>query len=209
MENDVVSQFTAQLIELVRTSPVWLSSLILFVSVFLEYMFPPFPGDTVLVAGGFFIAQGAIPFLPAALALVTGSITGSMAGWYLGRLAKQNARAKAIVFRFFGDANLEKVHQAYERHGSWMLVVNRFLPGIRGFFMIGAGFTGIPFYKVAIYGTLSALIWNALLVSAGFFLSENLAELIDLFRTYSLVILGAVLSLIAIFILRRYLRRGH
>ncbi|MCC7112505.1 MAG: hypothetical protein IT382_24645, partial [Deltaproteobacteria bacterium] len=64
---------------------------------------------------------------------------------------------------------------------------NRFLPGIRTTFILGAGLFRVPLRDVVIFGGISALLWNALLIGVGWLLGANLDRLQGWLTDYTLV----------------------
>jgi membrane protein DedA with SNARE-associated domain len=69
------------------------------------------------------------------------------------------------------------------------LVFNRFLPALRAFFFLGAGLSRMSAGSVMIYGGISALIWNALLMGAGYAVGSNWDLLRDLVERYTVATL--------------------
>lgn len=170
------------LVQLVETSPLWLSLLLLFFAAWIEYIFPPFPGDTLLVAGGFFVAQGALPLVLTFVVLTLGSVSGCLVGWSLG-LHGLGLR------RLIRAEYLERVQKSYARYGAWLILVNRFVPGLRGAFMITAGLIKMPMRPIVIWGTVSAILWNSVLIGLGYIFSDSLEKLLSLMQTYSKTVL--------------------
>ena len=76
MNIESINEITNHLVKVVETAPAWVSAVVLFFATWIEYIFPPFPGDTILVAGGFFAARGAISLYVTFTVLVLGSTTG-------------------------------------------------------------------------------------------------------------------------------------
>lgn len=188
----------AELWEIVRqTGPYAL--LVLFGASLVEYVFPPFPGDAVTLLGAFYAVQGVQPLPLVFVAVTAGSVAGAAIDYGIGRRL-----GRAAERRLPGEnprhpwASLDRLHAVeakYRRHGDLFILVNRFLPGIRGLFFLAAGTSGMPFRRVMLLGAVSAGVWNALLLGAGFAVGENLERLFGLFRTYSVVawtVLGAV-----------------
>jgi len=192
------------LITIVRDAPQWQSGLLLLFAASAEYIFPPFPGDTVLVVGGFFAAQGAIRFDLVFAALILGTWLGTLAGWSIGHFAMRYERSRALLVRIIQPRNIEKLKNLYARRGNWILFGNRFLPGIRGTFMIAAGMVGVSLGRVLFWSTLSALLWNTLLILAGFWFGKNLDAMISFFENYTLV-LYLVMAAVVLFFLIRFL----
>ena len=57
---------------------------LLFLSAFVENIFPPIPGDTVVLFGAYLVGRGELSFVPVFLTTVAGSFIGFMAIYYLG-----------------------------------------------------------------------------------------------------------------------------
>lgn len=183
---------------------------ILFGASLIEYVFPPFPGDSVVVFGAFYAARGVLP-LPGVFAAVTlGSVAGAAIDYAIGmrlrRAAERRVSDDDSPRRQRALERMERIEAAYRRHGDLTILVNRFLPGIRGFFFVAAGMAGIPRRRVLVLGGISAAIWNALLLGAGWAVGENLDHLEKLFRTYSFIA-WAFLFGVAILLLVRWLAR--
>jgi len=159
--------------------------LILFVATLVEYVFPPFPGDLVVVLGAWYAVQGALSW-PAALVSVTlGAVAGAWIDYRIGaavgrRIDQRMARRSPVT-----EVRLARFEASYRRWGVWLLLLNRFLPGIRAFLFVAAGASGIPLRKVLLYGGVSAVLWNALLLAAGAFLAHNVDELFLLVERYT------------------------
>ncbi|WP_373047394.1 DedA family protein [Vulgatibacter sp.] len=183
------------LVELVReTGPYALVAL--FGASLIEYVFPPFPGDSIVILGAFYATHGELPLAAVFLAVTLGSVVGSAIDYAIGRrlgsAAERRVPESPRRFRWAGLDRLHRVEAAYRRHGDLYILINRFLPGVRGFFFVAAGMAGMPFRRVILLGALSAALWNALLLAAGWAVGENLDRLVALFRTYSFVAWGGL-----------------
>lgn len=167
----------------------WLSLPLLALSAMLEYVFPPFPGDTVTLAGAVLARVGDWSYMGVFLALTLGSVAGSVVAWWAGARGLNEAR----LVRWFGgndgrNAGIHRVLEGYRRFGAPFLVLNRFMPGIRAFFFVGAGIARIPITWVVFYSAISAGAWNALLLLAGYLIGDNLESLHSLMATYVAVV---------------------
>lgn len=154
-----------------------------------EYVFPPFPGDTVVLAGAALVAAYGWPVAPVFIALTAGAAAGSMTAWWVGARWLRR-RATTASER---SAGLRQAIAHLERRGTAYLLLNRFLPGVRAFFFVGAGIAGMRFSVVLFWGLLSAVAWNAVLLAVGFWVGRNVEGLEGLMRDYNLVAGGIVL----------------
>lgn len=172
-----------------------LAPAILFAATLVEYVFPPFPGDLVVVLGAWYAVQGEISW-PAALSAVTaGALAGAWVDYRVGaalgrRVDRRLARRSPI-----SEARLKRFEASYRRWGVLLLLANRFLPGVRAFLFVAAGASGIPLRTVLLFGGVSALLWNGVLLGAGAALVHNADELVQLVERYTRTawtVLGAI-----------------
>ncbi len=162
-----------------------LAPVLLFFATLVEYVFPPFPGDLLVVLGAWYAVRGALSW-PATFASVTaGAVAGAWIDYRIGAALGRRLDRRAAVRSPLTAARLARFEASYRRWGALLLLLNRFFPGIRAFLFLAAGASGIPLRKVLLYGGLSAAIWNALLLVAGGLLAHNAQELVLLFERYT------------------------
>lgn len=161
--------------------------LVLGLAAMLEYVVPPFPGDTITLLGGVYAVRGQHPWPLVFLVVVVGSVAGAAInyafGTWLGR--RFEAHPHASLFGIT-HAKLEEVQARMRRSGPWLLVVNRFLPGIRGVIFIAAGTARIPRRNALLLGAISAMAHTALVLSIGRVVGGNLERLETLVSRYQI-----------------------
>lgn len=177
---------------------------LLFGAAFIEYVFPPFPGDLLVALGAWYAVRGDLSW-PAVYAAVTaGALAGAwvdhQAGVWLGARLEHSPTAA----RFLSPAQLARFEEAYRRWGFWLLILNRFFPGVRGFIFLAAGASGIPVGRAMVLGGISAAAWNGLLLAAGALVARNVDELVALVERYTRVV-GAAVGLVVVVLLARAL----
>lgn len=182
---------------------------ILFVSSVIEYVFPPFPGDTVTLAGAVLVTAFGWAFLPVFAAVTAGSVAGSaiafMAGQWLYRrgflAATTGVRAKEARRQIKG------LVERFDRHGEAYLVINRFLPGVRTFFFVAAGLANMRLPVVLLYSAVSAGVWNLGIMALGLLIGDHIDRIESLVGAYSLVAWIAVAVVILVVVVRWVLAR--
>jgi membrane protein DedA with SNARE-associated domain len=161
-----------------------------------EYVVPILPGDTVTLFGAF-LATGAgrHPLLIYG-AINAGSIAGSLLAYGFGRWLA--GRPGAPVFKSERTRRAIAAIQArFARHGAMYLVINRFLPALRAFFFVAAGMIRMPVWQVLLYGGVSALAWNALILGVAYAVGDNwkaLQRVFERYTTVTFVVIGCVLA---------------
>lgn len=163
-----------------------LSLAVLFFSATIEYIFPPFPGDTVVLAGAVLASVGGWDLWPVLTACTAGSLLGAWLDFRIGLAAAKRRDAGRLGKRFSSSPGLDRILAGYRRWGPAFLAVNRFMPGIRALFFVAAGMARMRTGPVLAWAALSALAWNALLLALGAALGTNLDQLENLARTYAM-----------------------
>jgi membrane-associated protein len=185
---------------LARTGPA--APAILFLGSLVEYVFPPFPGDSLVVLGAWYAVNGKISWPLAFVAVTAGAIAGAWVdyriGVVVGRALERGAERRGRITL----EHVRKVEAAYARWGAWFLLANRFLPGIRAFLFVGAGAARLPVGKVLLWGGISAAAWNALLLVVGAYLVANLTEFVGWLERYTTVAWLVMAGIAALLLVR-------
>ncbi len=159
--------------------------ILLFLNSFLENVVPPVPGDLVTIFGAYLVGIGVLKLTPMIGAALLGSIIGFMfvyyVGLYLGNAFFSDERRK----RLFSPKNTAKAQRWLSRYGYKVILINRFLPGVRSIISPLAGASKMSAGKIALYGSVGMIIWNGLLVFAGLIAGENWEMAAQLFRRYN------------------------
>jgi membrane protein DedA with SNARE-associated domain len=170
------------------------------VSSFMEYVFPPYPGDLIVLFGAALLARGNLsPWATLAVVLV-GSACGCMATFYVGRLLMRSETrwTRGVLAR--ARPQIDEIIERFGRHGSLYLTLNRFLPSIRWLFFIAAGMARLPPSHVLFWGLLSAGLWNGLLLFAGLRLGHNWAaveRLVEVYREIAWAVIAGIVLTVA------------
>ena len=179
-----------------------LGYLVLALASLIEYVVPPFPGDTIALFGVFLAASAEWSALGVYLALDVGAIAGGMIAYAFGRAVAREERRPRWLRGPRVDRSIATITARYAKHGAIYLAINRFVPALRAFFFIGAGIAGLPWPAVMLWGGLSAAAWNALLLALGWWVGSEWDRLRAIAGTYSTVVLAIVVVVILVVIVR-------
>lgn len=161
---------------------------LLFLAAGIEYVFPPFPGDTIVLMGAFLVGARGWDPLPVYAAVNLGGAAGMALTHACGRfLARRDAAWRLRSPRWARLARrLDPLLPLLARRPAWYLLLNRFLPSVRALLFVAAGRAGVSLPRTLLLGGLSALLWNALLLAAGAAIGDNFERLAGLFARYNL-----------------------
>ena len=163
----------------------------------IEYVFPPIPGDTVALFAVALAVRAQLNWLLVYLSMTVGALVGGLLAWGFGLwLAKHEGSWPSFLRSPSATRALDAVRRGYAAHGGMYLVVNRFLPALRAFFFVGAGLSRMSLGAVILYGGISALLWNAILMGVGYAVGSNWEALSDLAERYTVATLTLIVVVV-------------
>jgi membrane protein DedA with SNARE-associated domain len=177
----------------------------------------PIPEEVPVVAGAFFShpAGGAVMKWYFALpACFFGALCGDCvmyaAGYHWGYGVLRNHR---WFVRFQHPENEPFIERALERHGLKVLLIARFLVGLRSPIYLAAGILRIPFRQFLLYDAIAAAPVVGTTFTLGYLFAPHLERLMHDIRTAKYVIMALVLLIAMIvagtwYFKRRYFRES-
>jgi membrane protein DedA with SNARE-associated domain len=175
----------------------------------IEYVVPPFPGDTIALFGIFLAATAGWSAVWVYLALNLGATAGGMIAYGFGRAVAAPERRPRGLRGARTERAIDTITARYRKHGVIYLAVNRFVPALRAFFFVGAGIARLPWPSVALWGGLSAAAWNGLLLALGWAVGASWERMLAAARAYSAVATVLIVAAIALLVLRTLVRRAR
>jgi membrane protein DedA with SNARE-associated domain len=179
--------FLGQLLDwFLGLDPQWMYPM-LFVSAFIENIFPLAPGDTVTVLGAYLVGRGSLGLIPVIATTVSGSLAGFMTIYYIAYTRGQ-AFFTAHLHRILSEKHVRRAQRWIERYGDRVILINRFLAGLRSTVAVFAGMSGLRPRRVLLYSLVSILVWNGILIYAGFLVGSNWCVVIGFLKTYNRIV---------------------
>jgi membrane protein DedA with SNARE-associated domain len=157
-----------------------------------ETVFPPIPSEAVLPLAGYLVFKGELAFLPAVAASTAGSVAGAL---LLAELARRGGRPFAERFVRFARQDAKQLDRAeawFARRGSWVVLLGRFMPGVRSLVALPAGLLRMPRGRYLVLTLIGSAIWNAILIGAGYIMGEEWERVAEVIGPLVLPILGVV-----------------
>lgn len=201
-----MDQFALGLIDFVGQHNGPLGWGVLGLSALIEYIFPPFPGDTVTLFGAFLITAKGWSFAAVLISVLIGSGAGAMLDFHFGRWLKARelrTPGKHVERR----ALVNRLVKRFDRHGEMYIVLNRFLPGVRAVFFVAAGMAGMRWDRVLFWSLVSALLWNLALIGLGSLIGANFEDLVRFMSSYSRIVYAILGALVLAWVVRAVWRR--
>lgn len=190
-------------IEFLKHLPWFWVLVFAFAITFVENIFPPSPSDSILLFMGSLVTLGVVDFIPLLIFSTLGSTCGFLLMFYIGdKFGTTLTRTKK--FSFINDKNLEKPEAWFKKYGYYLIVVNRFLSGTRAVISFFAGMSKLNFTKTLILSTISAALWNFILIELGVIFSKNLNQVINYMSMYGKILFPIIALLIVFYLIKIY-----
>ncbi len=128
---------------------------------FIENLLPPFPGDAFILAAGALAAAGRLEPVTAGLAALVGGMLSVFILYFIGRRYGREYFIRKN-FRFFNAQDIHTTEQKFEKWGALILLVSRFLFGIRSAVSVTAGIVNYPRFQMLLFSGISYAIFITL-----------------------------------------------
>jgi membrane protein DedA with SNARE-associated domain len=159
-------------LEYLNSLPNWLIYILLGLSALVENVFPPVPGDTITAFGAFLVGTQRLSFLGVYISTTVGSLCGFMALFWVGSILGRKFFLEKD-YRFFKAADILKAERWFRKYGYFLVLLNRFFPGIRSVISVAGGISKLKTVPITLLALISACAWNLLWILAGYFLGTN------------------------------------
>jgi len=131
------------------------------------------PGESLVLASGFFAHQGILELFPVMLAAGLGAITGDNIGYVLGaRLGREWLLRKGSRFGI-RKRGLDRVEQFFQRQGPKAVFFGRFVGFARALVPFVAGASDMPYRKFVLYDAAGAVLWTIGFVALGYLVGAS------------------------------------
>jgi membrane protein DedA with SNARE-associated domain len=163
----------------------------------LENVFPPIPSEIILPWAGYLTGQGKMNYVLAVIAATIGSVVGAMVLYWVGH-AFGERRIRYITGRWgkwlgFKEEDIDKANVWFDKYGGIAVMTGRVVPIIRSLISIPAGLRRMPLSQFALYTTAGSLVWNSVLIGAGWILGNNWDEVEKYVGYLQYMVIAAVL----------------
>ncbi len=174
----------------------------------LESIFPPIPSELILPLAGFAASRGDLDLVGAIVWTTLGSLVGALVLYALGALVgEERLRAAARRMPLVRESDLDRVDAWFTRHGGKAVFFGRMVPGIRSLISIPAGVARMPLPRFALLTVAGSLLWNSLLIGAGYALGSRWEVVETWVGRFQEVVVVLLVLLLVLVVVRRIRER--
>lgn len=167
----------------------------------------PLPEDISLILGGYLAHTGAANLPMMMLVGFGGILVGDSLIFYAGRRVGSNVgRSGGFIARIVTPEKRAKVEGLFARHGQKIVMIARFMPGVRAVTYFTAGSAGMPYLRFIFWDGLAALASAPIFVFLGYYFGGELEMLIERLKEGQVAVLGGLGLLVVAYLAYRWNR---
>lgn len=166
----------------------------IFLMMFLESTFFPFPSEVVMIPAGYLVYKGEMNMAMVLFCGIAGSLAGALFNYFLAIYVGRAILIKYGRYFFIKESTIIKTEEFFVNHGHISTFSGRLIPAVRQLISFPAGLARMNLLSFSIYTTLGATIWVVILAYLGYFIGDNEA----LVKEYLRFIIIGILFVLAI-----------
>lgn len=162
MENQVIA-FVSKLAD---KSPL-AAYVFFFINAVLQALFPPYPGDTLIVFQGYLSSHRILNTYLLLLVTFSGTYLSSIFLYSLGLKYHYKLIENRFIKKYVDFNKIKNLKLWFKKYGAIVIIVTKFVPGLSFISIIAAGIFELPVKASYISIAISTLMHNGILFFAG------------------------------------------
>lgn len=167
----------------------------IFIMMFLESSFFPFPSEVVMIPAGYLVYKGEMNMYLVILFGILGSLAGALFNYYLAVKFGRKFLIRYGKYFFIKEETIVKMENFFKNHGHISTFSGRLIPAVRQYISFPAGLARMNLFIFCLYTSLGAGIWVVILTLLGYYLGDNEGLIKEYLRYIIVVILIALAAL--------------
>ena len=129
----------------------------------------PVPGETVLIAAAFYSGLGHLNIFAVFVVGFIAAVIGDNIGFAIGRYGGTQLVERFGKYIFLTPPRIKKAEQFFNRQGGKIIVIARFIEGLRQANGIIAGLSEMKWARFVLFNVIGAGLWVGLWSAVGYF----------------------------------------
>jgi membrane protein DedA with SNARE-associated domain len=176
--------------------------------VFLEDFGVPVPGETILVLGAVYAGTGRLSVFLVGLVGFMAAVLGDNVGFAIGHFGGRPLIERFGRYILLTPERVDRATGFFERHGGKIIVVARFIEGLRQANGIIAGISGMHWARFLVFNAIGAALWVAVWTSIGYFSGSHITTIYNTATRYDTYLLIAA-ALVVVAVIARHVWRSR
>jgi membrane protein DedA with SNARE-associated domain len=144
----------------------------------------PAPGQTIMVAAAIYAGAGRMNIFGVAAVCFVAAVLGDNVGYWIGKRGGRKAVHRFGKYIFLTPERFGRAEKFFQRRGNRIVVVARFIDGLRQLNGVIAGITAMPWRAFLIYNMIGAALWVGWWTTVSYLLGTHLVEIFETVERY-------------------------
>jgi len=169
----------------------------------------PAPGQTIMVAAAIYAGAGRLNIVGVGVVAFLAAVLGDNIGYWIGARSGRSLVHRFGKYIFVTPERLERAEKFFARRGNRVVVVARFIDGLRQLNGVIAGITAMPWRTFLVYNAIGAALWVGWWTTVSYLLGTHIVEVMGHLHRYKWWAMAAIALVIAayVFLHVRHIRR--
>jgi membrane protein DedA with SNARE-associated domain len=167
----------------------------------------PVPGETVLVAAAIYASTGRLNVVILGVVAIIAAVVGDNIGFLIGHFGGERLVRRYGRYVFITPEKLDNAKEFFNRRGGLVVIIARFIDGLRQLNGIIAGTVEMRWRSFLTYNIIGASLWVVFWVTIGYIAGNNITSIYKTatrYEWYAAAVIGLlVVGFVARFILKR------
>ncbi len=167
----------------------------------------PAPGETVLIAAAFFAGLGHLNILLVFLVGFVGAVIGDNIGFAIGEYGGHPLVERFGKFVFLTPERISKAEAFFNRNGGKVIVIARFVEGLRQANGIIAGLSEMKWLRFITFNAIGAALWVGVWSSVGYFGGSHIETFLRYQLYLSITVVAGIIGFISYKVINKRLAK--
>jgi membrane protein DedA with SNARE-associated domain len=163
----------------------------------LENIGLPVPGETMLIAASLYAATGQLNIVLVGVIAVLASTAGSAIGYAIGEFGGRPLAERYGKYVFLTPERLDKTHEFFNRRGALVVLLGRFVEGVRQAVGVIAGISEMTFPRFLMFTLIGSVLWVTTWATVGEVAGDHITT-ISHYATYVALGIAVVVVLLVV-----------
>jgi len=202
-----VKDFIIEFAQNIVAKNILLSYIFFFVSQSLQVLFPPYPGDMILIIEGYLSEEANLNiYIVIANAVISTSLS-SIFLYNIGRKKQEKILHSKIVTFLFGTSKITKLSKLFIKFGAIVIILSKFIPGIFSLTILSAGIFKVKKKFAYLSIIIISFFHNLTLILLGKLVRENWSMILRKIDVYNRYIILLVVTMFIIYLIMLQLKK--
>ena len=170
----------------------------------------PAPGQTIMVAAAIYAGAGRMNIFGVAAVCFVAAVLGDNVGYWIGARGGRKVVHRFGKYVFLTPERFERAEKFFARRGNRIVVVARFIDGLRQLNGVIAGITAMPWRTFLLYNAIGAALWVGFWTTVAYLFGTHLVEIIEhahKYQWWAMAVVAIVVTTYVTLHVRHFRRR--